>query len=194
MLKRYSEEDRFYEVIVKGINTIITEVDAINEMLNEFSQFTRFPETKIGKYDIVPIIEDVIGLLKDSYRNMVFTFIHAEKSIFLKIDGMQIRRALLNILQNSIAAVNERGTVTVECYRGDSSGAVRRHISAVTDNGSGIDPDIKDSIFDPYVSKNGRGSGLGLTIVEKIVFDNNGRIWFDSEPGKTTFYLEFEEV
>ncbi len=196
LLKLYSEGQRFYDVLVKGINTIITEVDNINEMLNEFSQFTRFPETKVGTHDIVPIIDDVITLLRDSYRNMVFTFIHPEKSIYLRIDGMQIRRALLNILYNSIAAVKEHGTVTVECCSGDgdASSGVRRYIIAVTDNGPGIDPDIRDAIFDPYVSKNTTGSGLGLTIVEKIVFDNRGRIWFDSEPGKTTFYMEFEKA
>jgi len=196
LLKRYSEEEVFYDVLVKGINTIISEVDNINEMLNEFSQFTRFPETKLGMYDIVPIIDDVITLLKDSYRNMVFTFIHPKKNIYIRIDGMQIRRALLNILHNSIIAVKEHGTVTVECCSGaeDASSGVHRYIIAVTDNGPGIDPVIRDAIFDPYVSKNGTGSGLGLTIVEKIVFDNRGRIWFDSEPGKTTFYMEFEEA
>jgi len=196
LLKRYSEEGQFYDVLVKGIRTIITEVDNINEMLNEFSQFTRFPEIKVGRYDIVPIIDDVVTLLKDSYRNMVFTFIHSEKSIYLRIDGMQVRRALLNILHNSISAVKEHGTVTVECYpgAGGTSEGMRRYTIAVTDNGPGIDSDIRDRIFDPYVSKNGTGSGLGLTIVEKIVFDNRGRIWFDSEPGKTTFYMEFEEA
>jgi signal transduction histidine kinase len=89
-----------------------------------------------------------------------------------------------------------RGAITIECYPSVEGDRKKRdrYIVAVTDSGTGIDPEIRDTIFDPYVTKNGSGSGLGLAIVDKIVLDNRGRIWFESVPGKTTFYMEFEKA
>ena len=49
-------------------------------------------------------------------------------------------------------------------------------------------------IFKPYFSKDGKGSGLGLPIAEKIIFENKGRVWFESRPGKTTFYVELPKA
>jgi len=196
ILKLYEKDDRYREILSKGIHTIIKEVDNINDMVDEFSRFTRFPDTRLGKHDIIAIINDVLGFLKDTYRNIEFHFSHSEETVYLKIDKMQVRRALLNIIYNSINAIHGNGTISVECYPGKVGAGIENGYSivAVTDNGIGIDPEIKDNIFDPYVSKNGKGAGLGLAIVEKIVFDNRGRIWFESEPGKTTFYMEFERA
>jgi two-component system nitrogen regulation sensor histidine kinase NtrY len=58
----------------------------------------------------------------------------------------------------------------------------------------GIEDDIKDKIFNPYFSKDGKGTGLGLTIVERIIYENKGRIWFESVPGSTTFFVEFHKA
>lgn len=192
ILKLYKRNDRYREVLAKGINTIIMEVNNINEMVNEFSKVARFPETKLQRTDIVPLIDDIIGFLKESYREISFSFYHSEDKVYLLIDKAQIRRALLNIFYNSISAIPRKGNVTVECYR--SKGKEGCYTVSVNDDGVGIPEDIREKIFDPYFSKDGRGTGLGLTIVEKIVIDNNGRIWFESKPGETTFHMEFNEA
>ena len=69
-----------------------------------------------------------------------------------------------------------------------------KYVLSISDNGTGIDPEIRDRIFDPYFSTRSEGSGLGLAIVEKIVLDNSGRVWLESEPGKTTFYMELKRA
>ena len=192
ILKLYKRNDRYREILAKGINTIIMEVNNINEMVNEFSKVARFPETKLQRADIVPLIDDIIGFLKESYREISFSFYHSEDNVYLLIDKAQIRRALLNIFYNSINAIPQKGNVTVECYR--RKGKEGFYTVSVNDDGVGIPEDIREKIFDPYFSKDGRGTGLGLTIVEKIVIDNNGRIWFESKPGETTFHMEFNEA
>lgn len=196
ILRLYQRKDPYAEILNKGIRTIIAEVENINDMVNEFSRFTRFPETRLENHDVVRLIEDVIEFLSHTYKEVGFEFYHSEDEVQLRIDRMQIRRALLNIMYNGINAMEGRGTITIECYP-SVEGARKRdthYIVAVTDGGSGIDPEVRDRIFDPYVSKNGSGSGLGLAIVDKIVLDNRGRIWFESVPGKTTFYLELEKA
>ncbi len=192
MLKLYGKNDKYRDILSKGIDTIITEVKNINDMVNEFSLFTKFPDTVLERYNIIEIIEDIINFLKDSYRNILFSFYHEEASVYLFIDKNQIRRAILNILYNSISAIPEKGNISVECNR--SKGKEGYYTVSISDDGIGISDEIKDKIFDPYFSKDGKGTGLGLTIVEKIVIDNNGRIWFERKPDKTIFYLEFKEA
>jgi two-component system nitrogen regulation sensor histidine kinase NtrY len=190
ILKHYEKNDKYREILTKGINTIITEVNNINEMVNEFSRVARFPETKLESADIVPVITDVIEFLKESYREIHFSFTHTADSAYLLIDRSQIRRAFLNILYNSINAIKGEGNIEVKGY--PTRGKKGYYTISIRDNGAGISKEIKDRIFDPYFSKDGRGTGLGLTIVEKTVLDNNGRIWFESRPGETTFYMEFK--
>jgi nitrogen fixation/metabolism regulation signal transduction histidine kinase len=192
ILKLYKKHDRYREVLTKGINTIITEVQNINEMVNEFSHFARFPDTKLGKYDIIATLQNILEFLRDTHKDIEFNFSHDEESVYLLVDGPQVRRALLNVIYNSINAVHDSGIISVDCYpKVESAEENSRYIIAISDNGGGIESDIRDKIFNPYFSRNSNGSGLGLAIVEKIVLDNRGRIWFESEPGKTTFFLEF---
>jgi nitrogen fixation/metabolism regulation signal transduction histidine kinase len=193
LLKQYRRDDRYSDVLTKGIETIISEVDSINDMVNEFSDFARFPDTKLEKQDIIAVIDDIIEFLRSSHAGINFHFIHGEERVYLLVDGSQIRRAMLNIIYNSINAIDENGVITIECCPSKGAGADNKWCTiAISDNGIGIDSGIRDRVFDPYFSSSDEGSGLGLAIVEKIVLDNRGRIWFDSAPGKTTFYMEFQ--
>ncbi|MGQ9616081.1 MAG: sensor histidine kinase [Spirochaetota bacterium] len=193
MLKLYDRNDSYREVLKKGITTILREVETITRMVNEFYEFARFPETRRERYDVITLINEILDLVRNTYREITFAFNHSTESAFIIVDAAQVRIALLNIIYNSIDAVKEKGFITISCYPGGSSGN-GSYIIAINDNGSGIDPEIKDRIFEPYFSKDGKGIGLGLAIVEKIVLDNKGRIWFESEPGNTTFYMEFERA
>jgi nitrogen fixation/metabolism regulation signal transduction histidine kinase len=195
ILKLYQREDKFREVLAKGIDTIINEVKNITDMVNEFSSFARFPESKLVRCDIVSLVGDIVSSVGNTYKNVQFSFHHTEESVYLLVDGEQLRRAILNIVYNGINALGGApgaGAIRVECY---TPRGRKDHITiAINDNGTGIDDGIKDMIFKPYFSKNGKGSGLGLAIAEKIVFENKGRIWFESRPGSTTFYLEFPKA
>jgi two-component system nitrogen regulation sensor histidine kinase NtrY len=192
ILKLYGRNDNYKDVLSKGIKTIITEVNNINDMVNEFSKVARFPDTRMERIDIVAEINDIIDFLKDSYKDISFSFYHKQRSVYLFIDKNQIRRALLNIFYNSINAIKKKGNISVGCV--ESRGKKNYYTISIQDDGVGIGDDIKGRIFDPYFSKDGKGTGLGLTIVEKIILDNNGRIWFESRPGETTFYLEFKQT
>ena len=112
--------------------------------------------------------------------------------MYLFVDRYQVRRAILNIIYNSVEALQDNGKIDISCYT--SEGREEHYTVSIRDNGTGIDDDIKDKIFNPYFSTKDDGTGVGLAIVEKIVFDNKGRIWFESFPGSTTFYMEFAKA
>lgn len=195
ILKQYKNEDEYKKVLEKGIRTIIDEVNNINEMVTEFSNFARLPSAKMENVNVVEILKQLISFLSSSYKDIGFDINTPKDNILIFVDKNQIRRALLNIIYNSINAIKEAGKpdgrieMTVLLKRENN-----RVVIAVSDNGPGIDDEIKEKIFNPYFSKIGKGSGLGLAIVEKIVYDNKGRIWFDSKQGRTTFFMEFERV
>lgn len=195
LLKQYEGDEKYREVLSKAIGTIISEVENLTEMVNEFSHFARFPETRLGKHNIIALIDDILAFLRTASidKEVEFKFTHEESSVYLIVDSMQIRRAILNVIYNSINAIEKSGVISIHAYSGGDRAEDReRFILAITDNGAGIDPEIRDRVFDPYFSTSSEGSGLGLAIVEKIVLDNNGRLWLESEPGKTTFYMEFK--
>jgi two-component system nitrogen regulation sensor histidine kinase NtrY len=140
-------------------------------------------------------VADIVASLGNTYKHVLFSFHPKEESVYLLVDGEQLRRAILNIVYNGINALEGAaggGAIRVECYT--PRGRKDHFTIAINDNGVGIEDGIKDMIFKPYFSKDGKGNGLGLAIAEKIVFENKGRIWFESGPGSTTFYLEFPKA
>ena len=189
ILKLYKGKDNYREVLTKCIDTILSEVSNITYMVNEFSSFARFPSSKLERNDIITILTDIHNFLKDTYKDIEFSISHIEESVYILLDKYQVRRALLNIIYNSINAVSDNGKIQIKGYT--SPGKEDHYTIAISDNGVGIEDDIKDRIFNPYFSKDGKGTGLGLTIVERIIYENKGRIWFESVPGNTTFFVEF---
>ncbi len=189
MLRLYEGDDKFRIILSKGIETIITEVNNITSMVNEFSRFTRFPDSKLEKYDIITMVNEIYNFVQNAYKNVEFSLYHNQKEMYLFVDRYQVRRAILNIIYNSVDALPDNGRIDISCY--PSEGRKGFYTISIKDNGSGIDDEIMGKIFNPYFSTKGKGAGLGLAIVEKIVFDNKGRIWFESFPGNTTFYMEF---
>ena len=98
--------------------------------------------------------------------------------------GGELNQVWANLVDNALDAVNDGGRVTVAARAEGSSIVVR-----VTDDGAGIPPEAKSRIFDPFFTTKpvGKGTGLGLDIVRRLVDRNEGRIDVDSEPGRTEF-------
>ncbi|TAK65005.1 MAG: ATP-binding protein, partial [Bacteroidetes bacterium] len=96
-------------------------------------------------------------------------------------DKEELRRAFMNIIRNSVQAMNEMGTISIR-----SSIEKQNAIIMVTDSGSGIAPEIRDRLFEPNFSTKTDGMGMGLAIVKKTIDDLNGTISIESEPQKGT--------
>jgi signal transduction histidine kinase len=102
--------------------------------------------------------------------------------------GSELNQVWMNLIDNAIDAVNESGRVEVKATREQSRICVR-----VMDNGPGIPSEIRERIFDPFFTTKpvGKGTGLGLDIVRRLVQRNNGEIELDSQPGRTEFRVTF---
>ena len=110
------------------------------------------------------------------------------------LDRNQIIQALLNVARNALQAVGERGRITLRtrALSNVSIGSARHRLVAsvqVEDNGPGVPPELRASIFYPLVTGRANGTGLGLAVAQDLVTRHGGLIEFESEPGRTIFTL-----
>ena len=167
--------------------TIIKQVEVLKKLVNEFSRFARMPITKLAPGDLNEVIADSINLFQDAHKDISFGFQNGSIPKF-NFDAEQIKRAMVNLLDNAVAAVNGKGKIEIKT----SYDKVYRRVRVqVIDNGCGIPPGDKMKLFEPYFSTKKSGTGLGLTIVGSIVSDHNGTVSIrDNSPKGTIVTFE----
>jgi two-component system nitrogen regulation sensor histidine kinase NtrY len=168
-------------------DTIVGEVESLKGLVDEFSQFARMPAPRTVPTDLGQLIVDTLSLY-----NGIFTEVRIEHRLdavpFVRLDPEQIRRVLINLVDNAVEAMERRGSILVEAQRDAANSVVR---IVVADDGPGISPVERDKLFLPYYSTKRRGSGLGLAIVRRIIAEHGGNIDVgDNTPRGTRFTIE----
>lgn len=174
-------------ILDKCTNTIIQQVDELKTLVNEFSQFARLPSAQLAPHDLNETVQEALFLFKEGHRAIRFQFRQGEIPL-LELDREQMKRVLINLLDNAVTAVEEKGEITISTTYESARGVV---CLEVADNGSGLAADVKERIFEPYFSTKKNGTGLGLTIVNQIIEDHLGYIRVrPNEPRGTRFTIE----
>ena len=162
------------------IRTINKQVKLIEQLVNEFSDFARMPKPIFKKIDLNNSINDTLKLMKCSNDNIKIDFKSTSK-FFIKADNEQINRVFINLIKNSIESLNEKhqkGTdfdkkIIIEINE------INDYIEIlIIDNGTGFKNKKLSDVTKPYFTTKKNGSGLGLSIVVKIINDHNGTIDF----------------
>jgi len=201
--KKFFEHAKdFDEIFDEATGTIINEVNSLKTLVDEFSNFARFPSPRPSPQNLHEILNEVIRLYKAAHRDVVFEARYGGDLPTLMLDRAQWKRAFVNIFENAIEAMNGRrpagrlpagqagsgGHLVVSTLYDPKRHRVRLEIA---DNGTGIDPEDFDKLFLPYFSRKKSGTGLGLAIVNRIVNDHNGQIRITSNvPQGTTVIIE----
>lgn len=184
-LDKFSEDGNVFE---ECTSTIIRQVDELKTLVNEFSSFARMPASNPSPNDLNEIVDETVALYKSGSRKVVFESKTDDRLPILDIDRDQMKRVLINLIDNAISAVGETGTVRVETAYLEELQQARLE---VIDDGEGIPADLKQKLFEPYFSTKKLGTGLGLAIVNNIVADHNGYIRVkDNLPRGTRFIIE----
>lgn len=176
------------KVIEEATRTIIQEVDGLKELVNEFSRFARMPESKLSPWSIHQVIEETVSFYKTSHRDILFILDFDHKVGTTNLDRGQIKRALINLLDNSIEASDGQGEITIKTCKKEDTACTEIHIC---DKGRGIPLSDRGKVFQPYFSTKKDGTGLGLAIVHRIISDHSGQIIIkDNHPRGTCFIIE----
>lgn len=168
--------------------TIIEHVDLIRNLVNEFSAFAKFPTANPKPCDLPPIIEETIALYREGHQNINFEINVKDTIPRLNLDRQQIKQAIINLIDNAIAAIREQGCISITLSHDSILGIVRIE---VCDDGVGISDEDKTRLFEPDFSTKKAGMGLGLTIVSTIIADHRGMIRVqDNQPRGAKFIIE----
>ena len=178
-LRRKLEEslpDEASRQILRDCTEAITgSVDAMKRLLSEFQNFARLPATDPAPTDLNALVEETVGMYRENRTIDFATRLDAVPS--LDLDREQVKRVILNLIDNAIASIDEAGegprAITVSTRTDQALGTVQLEVA---DTGRGIERADRARIFQPDFSTKRNGSGLGLAIVSRIVSDHSGVI------------------
>jgi two-component system nitrogen regulation sensor histidine kinase NtrY len=185
-------------LIEECTSTIVTEVDSLKALVDEFAQFARMPAPRAAPTDLNLVLTETMALYAGLFKEITIRSRLAEDLQLVRIDAEQIRRVVMNLVDNAVEALGGAGAgprpdgrapeIEIATQHDPVNGVVRITIS---DNGPGIPPEDRDKLFMPYYSTKRRGSGLGLAIVRRIVAEHGGAIdAADNVPSGTIFTIE----
>lgn len=171
-------------MITKISETLIREIDSLNNIANDFSKFARPITEEFTVVDVNTSVASILNLYQHDERLYLWTDLSKEPlPVFAAPD--ELKRVLLNLVKNAMEALPQGGLVVIRSYLYDDNAFVE-----VIDNGSGIAEDLKSRIFVPNFSTKNTGTGLGLAICKKVIEAHKGGIEFASAAGLgTTFTL-----
>lgn len=187
--KQILEDKTVFEDHVKTINLQISE---ITNLLNSFSEFARMPDPDFINTDIVDLIDKAILPYKTNYKQISITINSSLKNNVIICDKNQIFRLFTNLVKNSVESIAEKnenkGKIQISIKDNDNSVDF-----LFQDNGIGFEPDQLSNISEPYFTTKKNGSGLGLSIVSKIIFEHKGNINFYNGENGANIHFTFNK-
>ena len=183
------EEDGIFD---QCTHTIIKQVDELKRLVSEFSQFARMPKIQQAAADLGKVARETLFLYQEAHKEIVFTCSETDPIPIFSFDAEQIKRCLINLLDNAVAVLSNDstigGTVDIVLSLNEEKEGVFIKIS---DSGPGIPEEDIPKLFEPYFSTKKTGTGLGLAIVSTIVADHNGYIRVQNNvPHGSIFIIE----
>ncbi|MDF1577009.1 MAG: ATP-binding protein [Desulfurivibrionaceae bacterium] len=185
-MARLADDDEVFDSCTR---TIINQVDELKRLVSEFSSFARMPAVRKSISDLSEMAREVLVFYREAHKNIEFDFKQGRQIPKFSFDQKQLKRVLINLMDNAVAAVpTDRGKIGIEVYF-DARG--KAAFLEVWDNGPGVRDDDKLRLFEPYFSTKKTGTGLGLAIAGTIVADHDGYIRVkDNEPSGARFVIE----
>lgn len=185
--KNCNSED-FARILERTKKLIVSEIDKLDYIATEFSNFAKMPQRNYEVLNINHILNEVVELYATT-QNVRFEK-ELESTGLILADRYELNRAFQNIIKNAVQAIMNEGIIKVRSY--DSSNSI---VCEIEDNGCGIDGEVIDRLFEPNFSTKSKGMGLGLAITKKTLDDMKASIKIESEKNKGTLVrIQFRAI
>ncbi len=178
-------EDGDRAMLTRCVGTIVNQVQAMKQLVNEFRDYARLPAARLVPLDLNALVQEVMGLYPDALeQGRLVTQLEGELP-WIQGDASQLRQVIHNLVQNGLDAVSDRpdGRVVVDTKQSrHDDGSVRAVRLTLTDNGPGFADQVLSRAFEPYVTTKSKGTGLGLAVVKKIADEHAASIRLSNLP------------
>jgi len=191
LLKKFHQGDTStLGLIESSMNKILHEVDRLDGLLVEFHDFARLPQPFFQTIKIQDMVQTTIKNLNSEHIPILWD-IDLEDSDNMYADKDQILKVLTILTSNALEALQDEPKVRIQGNR-LSMGSKEVYRLAIIDKGKGIPPENHSKIFHPYFTTKPDGTGLGLALVQRIVHEHGGNVWFECpKEGGTKFWIDF---
>ena len=166
-------------------NLVDKEVKRINNTIKDFLRFAKPEEIKLAQFNLSELIVQIEQQYKPMFqeKNILFNKVINWEGI-VNWDRNKIQQVIMNLLQNSYDSISSDGLVSIIVEYIDDLARI-----SIEDNGCGIPKEMGNKIFNLYYTTRSNGTGIGLSIVQRIIYEHNGIIKYESEVGKGTKFL-----
>ncbi len=167
----------------KFLKVIVEETDRLNRVVSQFLEYSKPPKTDLKPMEISPLVERIVESARPGVGpSVTLEFIPSAVPFRVRISPEQIHQVLLNLIQNSLRALDKRKDPRIRVFI-EPEGAAEVAI-VVEDNGMGIRRENLEKLFIPFFTTSPSGTGLGLSISQKIIEAHGGRIEVSTEEGR----------
>jgi two-component system, NtrC family, sensor histidine kinase AtoS len=174
------------------ISRMLGDCTRLNQLMESILSFSRPMEIKLEKVDLSGLIKRILDRWRPRFArvNVVPYFQSDEHLPMILADPRSLEQVFTNLISNAVDAMSKNGgTLAVKLSNGPSIGSHSQVEVTVSDNGPGIPDEVRERIFEPFVTTNPRGNGLGLAITKRIVTAHHGSIGLNTFPGGTVFHV-----
>ena len=165
------------EVISSGCEAIVTQVSGLKQLVDSFREYARMPSVETRPASVNHILREVCSLYDGVREGLVIDLVLPDEDLVSMVDPVLLNQALINLLDNSVTAIKGPGTISVS-----ARSEMHDLIIEVADTGVGLPTDDTDMLLQPFYSTKGRGSGIGLAIVHRIVAEHGGTLRIANRP------------
>jgi len=176
--------------LTKLTDTIVKQVEAMKEMVNDFSDYARNPGLQTKTTVLAPLLREILALYQ-SNRAHHLSLVSADHNVVVDIDSNRFRQVIHNLLKNAIEASEEAKlevNIVLSYHIVEADDKSWLELS-LRDHGPGIPNDMLNTLFEPYATNKIKGTGLGLAIVKKIIEEHHGDVWAENNDGGATIII-----
>ncbi len=197
-IQMLTDEVEFGPIQQRLMDITLREAERLNALVNEFLLFSRPEKTVDQSVDVSKVINDTLEMLKNSpeLSRPIRIQRNFTEDLWVHIDSQRLQQVIWNLVLNAVQEMRNSGrlSISTRIHSKDGVGNAQERLAeiSISDTGPGIPPENQGKIFDPFFTTKDNGTGLGLTIVHRIVENYGGKISLQSESRKgTTFTLHF---
>ncbi len=185
-----SLDDELREIVVTGCEAIVAQASGLTELVDAFQEYARLPSVNPRPCNIGKVLKEVASLYDGIREDIEVELDLPAREVVAAVDPVQLRQALVNLADNAVAAIDEGGTITLRLRVAGDDLTIE-----VVDTGAGLPTDDTATLVEPFFSTKGRGSGMGLAMVHRIVIDHGGELDLKNlSPQGTLVRIVFREA